>query len=98
MLEGGALISVLVVAGVFEGARLDIDQDASAEFYAADRYTEPFEETTQATPTSALRFLDALGAATVLAPPGSPPSRANPPRTQPVDPSSSDEAIIYPIG
>jgi lipid-binding SYLF domain-containing protein len=91
----------LFAGAVFEGARLDIDQDASADFYSTDRYTEPLEETTQSTPTSALRFLDSLGAATVLAaPPGSaaPALPGSAPRTQPSDPAGSQEAVIYPIG
>src|SRR5690606_11206166 len=86
----------LFVGAVFEGARLDIDEDANEAFYAADRYTEALEETTHATPASAMRFLEALSAAAML--PSTPAGPAEPPRSQPGDPASSEEAIIYPIG
>ena len=86
----------LFAGAVFEGARLDIDEDASEAFYAADRYTEALEETTHATPASAMRFLDALSAAAALPPPSSP--AASPPPARPAEPASSEEAIIYPIG
>lgn len=88
----------LYAGAAFEGARLDLDQDASVDFYAADRHTEALEETTAATPSSALRFLDALRHAAVLPPAAAPAAPGTFEPAQPAPTPSSEAAVIYPIG
>ena len=74
----------LFAGAVFEGARLDVDQQASALFYAADPIAEPFGPQNAGTPDSVRQFLLTLSSSTL--------SRAMTPN------QASEEAKIYPLG
>jgi lipid-binding SYLF domain-containing protein len=80
---------------VFEGARLDVDEEGSARFYAADRSAEPLGEQTAGTPQSVLTFLGAVQNATLTpAPSFAGPGSATPSQSQP----PQDEARTFPLG
>ena len=81
----------LFAGAAFEGTRLDVDQDASADLY---RNTSgvPLGAQTFETPSVVLPFLDALRTAAVL--PGTPSAVA--PDGGPASPSS-DEAVTFPL-
>jgi lipid-binding SYLF domain-containing protein len=84
----------LYAGAAFEGARLDVDQEGSATFYAADDGTHPLGEVTASTPESARRFLDVLDNVTVaLAMPGATPQRSD--ATAPQAPQ--EEAVTFPL-
>lgn len=80
----------LFAGAAFEGARLDVDQDDSAAFYAADKRAAPLGEQSSATPESARRFLQAVDGA----------SAAVVAVQQPSGPQHADaEGVkIYPLG
>ena len=65
----------LFAGAAFEGARLDVDEQGTARFYAAADGAEAFEAPTAATPPSARRFLAALERA--AAPPRPPGARSS---------------------
>ena len=80
----------LFAGAAVEGARLDVDQDGSAAFYAADRRAAPLGEESSATPDSARHFLQALdGASAVVA-------AARP--TPAAERADDEGAKIYPLG
>lgn len=81
----------LFTGAVFEGARLDIDEDGSAAFYRGDSRAA-LEPPTAATPESARRFLAAIANAAV--PIGAPPPAAS---RSAASAESGDEAIIFPL-
>jgi len=82
----------LFAGAAFEGTRLDVDQDASADLY---RNTSgvPLGAQTFETPSVVLPFLDALRTAAVL--PGTPSAVA--PDGSSTSPSSG-EAVTFPLG
>jgi len=82
----------LFAGAAFEGTRLDVDQEASANFY---RNTSgvPLGAQTFETPAAALPFLDALRTAAVL--PGA-PSAVTPGGNPPSSPSG-EEAVTFPL-
>jgi lipid-binding SYLF domain-containing protein len=81
----------LFAGAAFEGARLDIDQDGSAAFYAADAQTRPLEAVTAATPQSVRPFLASLQTAALAAGvPRSAPRINHPPAEQ-------EEAVTFPL-
>jgi lipid-binding SYLF domain-containing protein len=80
----------LFAGAAFEGTRLDVDQDASAAFYAGTSGV-PLGAQTAQTPAAALPFLDALRTAAVL--PGEPSAVA--PTSTPSP--SNDEAVTFPL-
>jgi lipid-binding SYLF domain-containing protein len=82
----------LYAGAAFEGTRLDVDQEASANFY---RNTSgvPLGAQTVETPAAALPFLDALRTAAVL--PGAPSAVA--PNSNAAPSPSSDEAVTFPL-
>ena len=83
----------LFAGAVFEGTRLDVDQEASNAFYRNTRGV-PLGAQTAETPAAALPFLDALRTAAVL--PNAPSSVA--PDSNNAAPSrSSDEAVTFPL-
>jgi lipid-binding SYLF domain-containing protein len=75
----------LFAGAAFEGARLDVDQDATREFYSADPRAEALGPQNVATPASVRAFLLTLSNAAEL------PSR-NAPGTP-----SSEEAVTFPL-
>jgi lipid-binding SYLF domain-containing protein len=81
----------LFAGAAFEGTRLDVDQEASADLY---RNTSgvPLGAQTSETPSVTLPFLDALRTAAVL--PDTPSGAA--PNGSPASPSS-DEAVTFPL-
>ena len=81
----------LFAGAAFEGTRLDVDQEASADLY---RNTSgvPLGAQTSETPSVTLPFLDALRTAAVL--PDTPSAVA--PNGSPASPSS-DEAVTFPL-
>ena len=81
----------LFAGAAFEGTRLDVDQEASADLY---RNTSgvPLGAQTSETPSATLPFLDALRTAAVL--PDTPSAVA--PNGSPASPSS-DEAVTFPL-
>ena len=81
----------LFAGAAFEGTRLDVDQEASADLY---RNTSgvPLGAQTFETPSVTLPFLDALRTAAVL--PDAPSAVA--PNGSPASPSS-DEAVTFPL-
>jgi len=81
----------LFAGAAFEGTRLDVDQEASANLY---RNTSgvPLGAQTPETPAVVLPFLDALRTAAVL--PGA-PSEVTPNSSQPSP--SSNEAVTFPL-
>jgi lipid-binding SYLF domain-containing protein len=81
----------LFAGAAFEGTRLDVDQDASADLYR-NTSGEPLGAQTSETPSVTLPFLDALRTAAVL--PGAPSQVA--PNGSPSSPSS-DEAVTFPL-
>jgi lipid-binding SYLF domain-containing protein len=81
----------LFAGAAFEGTRLDVDQDASAAFYAGTSGV-PLGAQTAQTPSAALPFLDALRTAAVL--PGE-PSAVAPGSSSPSP--SNDEAVTFPL-
>ena len=82
----------LFAGAVFEGARLDVDEQGTARFYAASG-ANAFEAPTNATPQAARRFLAALErAATPPRPPGAP---ARDPSSAPME--STEEARTFPL-
>jgi len=82
----------LFAGAAFEGTRLDVDQEASANFY---RNTSgvPLGAQTVETPAAALPFLDALRTAAVL--PDAPSAVA--PNSNAAPSPSSDEAVTFPL-
>lgn len=80
----------LFAGAAFEGARLDVDQDGSAAFYAADRRAAPLGEQSSATPDGARRFLQAVEGASAAVVAAHPPSGPEHPDTEDVK--------IYPLG
>jgi len=80
----------LFAGAAFEGARLDVDQNGSAAFYAADSRAASLGEPSAATPDSARRFLQALDGASAVVAAVAPPSRHEPVDTEGVK--------IYPLG
>jgi lipid-binding SYLF domain-containing protein len=88
----------LFAGAAFEGARLDVDQEASERFYAADSRAEALGETGPATPAVVLRFIETLDEAARPLPaalPGQPRGPDRPPSGAPEKPP--EEAIIYPL-
>ena len=81
----------LFAGAAFEGTRLDVDQDASADLYRSTSGV-PLGAQTFETPSVTLPFLDALRTAAVL--PGTPSAVA--PEGSPASPSS-DEAVTFPL-
>lgn len=81
----------LFAGAAFEGTRLDVDQDASADLY---RNTSgvPLGAQTAETPSVTLPFLDALRTAAVM--PGTPSAVA--PGGSPASPGSG-EAVTFPL-
>jgi lipid-binding SYLF domain-containing protein len=83
----------------FEGARLDVDEDGNALFYAAANGAHALGEQSYSTPQSALRFLESVQTAAALPPatPGyaSPAHGATRPQPQPAQ--EEEEAVIYPL-
>ena len=79
----------LFAGAAFEGARLDIDQQGSARFYAADDRARPLGTPNSATPESVRRFLEAV---TNAATPFGVPTPSDSPLTE------EEEAIIFPLG
>jgi lipid-binding SYLF domain-containing protein len=80
----------LFAGAAVEGARLDVDQDGSAAFYAADSRAASLGEPSAATPESARRFLQAVDGASAVVAAVAPPSRHEPVDTEGVK--------IYPLG
>ncbi len=83
----------LFAGAVFEGTRLDVDQEASNAFYR-NTGGVPLGAQTAETPAAALPFLDALRTAAVL--PGTPSSVA-PDGNNGAPSPSSDEAVTFPL-
>ncbi|HET8697171.1 MAG TPA: lipid-binding SYLF domain-containing protein [Gammaproteobacteria bacterium] len=80
----------LFAGAAVEGARLDVDQDGSAAFYAADKRAAPLGEQSAATPASARTFLEAVDGASAVVAAARPPS--GPERAE-------EEGVkIYPLG
>jgi lipid-binding SYLF domain-containing protein len=84
----------LFAGAAVEGARLDIDQDASAAFYSGDM--RPLEPQGYGTPESARRFLTALSNASLAV---GAPALSQSPSPDRNSPAAQDEgaAIIYPL-
>jgi lipid-binding SYLF domain-containing protein len=80
----------LFAGAAFEGTRLDVDQEASADFYRGTNGV-PLGAQTFETPAAALPFLDALRTAAVL--PGT--SVVAPHESS--APPSRDEAVTFPL-
>ncbi|HEY8520431.1 MAG TPA: lipid-binding SYLF domain-containing protein [Gammaproteobacteria bacterium] len=78
----------LFAGAAFEGARLDVDEEAGDLFYSGSAL--PLHVQTESTPESARRFLAVLEAAS--RPPPAPGGSAPPARAD-----ESQEAIIYPL-
>lgn len=89
----------LYAGAAFEGARLDVDYDASAEFYAADPRAEPLGEQNGATPAVARRFLLVLEKAAVANDAAS-PNPAKPESTEGTEsaPPAAGGAVTFPLG
>jgi hypothetical protein len=81
----------LFAGAAFEGTRLDVDQEASADFYRGTSGV-PLGAQTFETPAAALPFLDALRTAAVL--PGTPSTVAP---HEGSAPPSGDEAVTFPL-
>jgi lipid-binding SYLF domain-containing protein len=79
----------LFAGAAFEGTRLDVDQQGSERFYAADNRARPLGPQNFATPNSVRRFLEALAGA--AASPGIPTPGSRPAAER------EQEAIIYPL-
>ncbi len=84
----------LFAGATFEGARLDVDQQGSAAFYAADDRAQPLGEVSASTPESARHFLDVLHRAAVspAVPPAAPSTQH---RTEHAAPP--EEAVTFPL-
>lgn len=81
----------LFAGAVFEGARLDVDEQGSERFYRADTRAQYLGPQSDATPASAIRFLRVLErVATPVAPRGS--------RSEDATESESEEAQVFPLG
>jgi lipid-binding SYLF domain-containing protein len=80
----------LFAGAAFEGTRLDVDQQDSKAFYAADARAQPLGEVSAGTPESARRFLDTLGSTTVAL--AAPPAPAVTERAAP-----QEEAVTFPL-
>jgi lipid-binding SYLF domain-containing protein len=80
----------LFAGAAVEGARLDVDQDASAAFYAADKRAAPLGEQSAATPASARRFLETVDGASAVVAEARPPSGP--------EPADGEGVKIYPLG
>ncbi|HEX6999756.1 MAG TPA: lipid-binding SYLF domain-containing protein [Gammaproteobacteria bacterium] len=78
----------LFAGAAFEGARLDVDEEAGDRFYSGSAL--PLHVPTESTPQSARRFLAMLDSA--ARPAAGPGGAATPGRTD-----ESQEAIIYPL-
>lgn len=76
----------LYAGAVFEGARLDVDEQGSERFYAADPVAEALREQNDGTPASARRFLLALERAALVPGPASVQPEAEP-----------EEAQVFPL-
>jgi lipid-binding SYLF domain-containing protein len=81
----------LFAGATFEGTRLDIDQDASAEFYRNTNGV-PLGAQTPETPAAALPFLDALRSAAIASPAIT--SNDASPTAPTAPPLSEDEAAV----
>ena len=81
----------LFAGAAFEGTRLDVDQEASTDFYHGTSGV-PLGAQTFETPVAALPFLDALRTAAVL--PGTPSAVAP---HEGSAPPSGDEAVTFPL-
>lgn len=77
---------------VFEGARLDVDEDGSERFYGAAG-AEALGEQNGGTPESVRRFLDAVQAATLA-----PAQTYTSPGAQPAPPPAQEEVRTFPLG
>ena len=87
----------LFAGAAFEGTRLDVDQEASDDFYR-DTGGVPLGAQTFETPGAALPFLDALRTAAVLpgtASVGAPHDASS--RHEGSAPPSGDEAVTFPL-
>lgn len=83
----------LFAGAAFEGTRLDVDEDASAAFYAATGGV-PLGEMGPSTPSSVVPFIEALTKAAVL-PPAVPPGVSAAPSAP--SPSSDEQAVTFPL-
>jgi lipid-binding SYLF domain-containing protein len=79
----------LFAGAAFEGARLDVDQQGSDRFYAADDRARPLGAQSFATPDSARRFLETLAGAALSA--GAPPPSSGRAAEE------TEEAITFPL-
>jgi lipid-binding SYLF domain-containing protein len=89
----------LYAGASFEGARLDVDEEGNARFYAGDDRAA-LGPTSGATPASALRYLETLRS--VASTTGSPATTGVPPAkahdaTSATTAGPAEQAIIYPI-
>ena len=88
----------LYAGASFEGARLDVDEEGNATFYAGDE-SAALGPTSAATPASALRYLETLRGVTSTA--GVPATTTAVPATKSHEGASAagsaEQAIIYPI-
>jgi lipid-binding SYLF domain-containing protein len=73
---------------VFEGARLDVDEEGNAQFYATDGGAEPLGEQSASTPQSVITYLAAVQAATLAPAPALTTSQA---------PPAQEEARTFPL-
>jgi SH3 domain-containing YSC84-like protein 1 len=76
----------LYAGAVFEGARLDVDEQGNERFYSSDPIAEPLREQNTATPASARRFLLALERAALVPGPATVQPAAEP-----------EEAQVFPL-
>lgn len=90
----------LYAGASFEGARLDVDEQGNAAFYAGDERAA-LGATSASTPASAQRYLETLRSVTATT--GLPATTTTAPGTKPHDGTSAtttgpaEQAIIYPI-
>jgi lipid-binding SYLF domain-containing protein len=90
----------LYAGASFEGARLDVDEEGNAAFYAGDERAA-LGPTSVSTPASAQRYLETLRSVTATT--GLPATTTAVPGTKPHDGTSAttagpaEQAIIYPI-
>jgi lipid-binding SYLF domain-containing protein len=84
----------LFAGAAFEGARLDVDEQASSAFYRNTSSVALGARTVE-TPSAALPFLDALRTAAVAGP--TPPAGAAQSPTAPSTPPPEEEAQTFPL-
>jgi lipid-binding SYLF domain-containing protein len=77
----------LYAGAAFEGARLDVDEEGSAAYYAADPSAQPLAEQNGGTPASARRFLLVLERAAQI------PA----PETAPAATEEPESAVTFPL-